>query len=213
MPCPQQPFARLVLLPECLCRSLLVRLPAVKVTLPAAIDYTGAHSQAEYNIALEGRFWGLDLRRWALWNFWTTPELVSMITLLPLVKSWKVVSRNSGEKQTLKKDIWNIYEFMSLHQSACLVQQESNCLLQLSVHGCCILTRVREKKPAGIRTALMGQQQSLMSHNSPSRHKRKSNPIVFNRGYQRAFKTAFVTLFSSLNSKGGDSTFIRQKKG
>lgn len=32
-----------------------VRLPAVKVTLPAAMDYTGAHSQAEYDIALEGR--------------------------------------------------------------------------------------------------------------------------------------------------------------
>lgn len=28
----------------------------MKVTLPAAMDYTGAHSQAEYNIALEGRF-------------------------------------------------------------------------------------------------------------------------------------------------------------
>lgn len=32
------------------------RLPAVKVTLPAAMYYTGMHSQAEYNIALEGRF-------------------------------------------------------------------------------------------------------------------------------------------------------------
>lgn len=32
-----------------------VRLPAVKVTLPAAMDYTGAHSQAEYDTALEGR--------------------------------------------------------------------------------------------------------------------------------------------------------------
>lgn len=32
-----------------------VRLPAVKVTLPAAMDYTGTHSQAEYDIALEGR--------------------------------------------------------------------------------------------------------------------------------------------------------------
>ncbi|TNN56939.1 hypothetical protein EYF80_032837 [Liparis tanakae] len=32
-----------------------VRLPAVKVTLPAAMDYTGEHSQAEYDIALEGR--------------------------------------------------------------------------------------------------------------------------------------------------------------
>lgn len=32
------------------------RLPAVKVTLPAAMYYTGVHSQAEYNIALEGRF-------------------------------------------------------------------------------------------------------------------------------------------------------------
>lgn len=34
---------------------LAVRLPAVKVTLPAAMDYTGTHSQAEYDIALEGR--------------------------------------------------------------------------------------------------------------------------------------------------------------
>lgn len=32
-----------------------VRLPAVKVTLPAAMDYTGAHSQAEYDTALQGR--------------------------------------------------------------------------------------------------------------------------------------------------------------
>lgn len=32
-----------------------VRLPAVKVTLPAAMDYTGEHSQAEYDIVLEGR--------------------------------------------------------------------------------------------------------------------------------------------------------------
>lgn len=32
-----------------------VRLPAVKVTLPAAMDYTGAHSQAEYDTALEGK--------------------------------------------------------------------------------------------------------------------------------------------------------------
>lgn len=32
------------------------RLPAVKVTPPAAMYYTGMHSQAEYNIALEGRF-------------------------------------------------------------------------------------------------------------------------------------------------------------
>lgn len=115
MPCPQQPFARLVLLPECLCRSLLVRLPAVKVTLPAAIDYTGAHSQAEYNIALEGRFWGLDLRRWALWNFWTTPELVSMTTLLPLVKSWKVVSRKIERRKTWTYKIFmNLWVFISL---------------------------------------------------------------------------------------------------
>lgn len=28
----------------------------MKVTLPAAMDYTDVHSQAEYNIALEGRF-------------------------------------------------------------------------------------------------------------------------------------------------------------
>lgn len=28
----------------------------MKVTLPAAMYYTGVHSQAEYNIALEGRF-------------------------------------------------------------------------------------------------------------------------------------------------------------
>lgn len=28
----------------------------MKVTLPAAMDYTGKHSQAEYNNALEGRF-------------------------------------------------------------------------------------------------------------------------------------------------------------
>lgn len=27
----------------------------MKVTLPAAMDYTGAHSQAEYDTALEGR--------------------------------------------------------------------------------------------------------------------------------------------------------------
>jgi len=32
-----------------------VRLPAVKVTLPAAMDYTDKQSQAEYDTALEGR--------------------------------------------------------------------------------------------------------------------------------------------------------------
>lgn len=35
---------------------MLWGLPSVKVALPAAMDYKGAYSQAEYNIALEGRF-------------------------------------------------------------------------------------------------------------------------------------------------------------
>ena len=48
-PCPACP------LPWVPVSQAAVRLPAVKVTLPAAMDYTGAHSQAEYDPALEGR--------------------------------------------------------------------------------------------------------------------------------------------------------------
>lgn len=48
--------AKPVLFPERPLSQPAARLPAVKVTLPAAMYYTGVHSQAEYNIALEGRF-------------------------------------------------------------------------------------------------------------------------------------------------------------
>lgn len=47
--------AKPVLFPERPVSQPAARLPAVKVTLPAAMYYTGVHSQAEYNIALEGR--------------------------------------------------------------------------------------------------------------------------------------------------------------
>lgn len=55
-PLPLPPLAEPVLLPERPVSQPAARLPAVKVTLPAAMYYTGVHSQAEYNIALEGRF-------------------------------------------------------------------------------------------------------------------------------------------------------------
>lgn len=53
---PLHPFGQPVPLPRVPLPQRAVRLPAVKVTLPAAMDYTDVHSQAEYNIALEGRF-------------------------------------------------------------------------------------------------------------------------------------------------------------
>lgn len=76
---------------------------------------------------------------------------------------------------------------------------------------CRLTTKVHEKEPSGIRAALTGQQQPYMSHNTPSRHKRESNPVVFIRWYQKAFKRAFITLFSSLNSKKGGGTFYPAK--
>lgn len=55
LPCPSPSLpAEPVLLPERPVSQPAARLPAVKVTLPAAMYYTGVHSQAEYNIALEG---------------------------------------------------------------------------------------------------------------------------------------------------------------
>lgn len=55
MSCPQDPFCPVCHLPRVPVSQAAVRLPAVKVTLPAAMDYTGAHSQAEYDTALQGR--------------------------------------------------------------------------------------------------------------------------------------------------------------
>lgn len=54
--CPQRPFGpKLSFSLSASLSQPAVWLPAVKVTLPAAMDYTGEHSQAEYDIALEGR--------------------------------------------------------------------------------------------------------------------------------------------------------------
>lgn len=195
-----------------------VRLPAVKVTLPAAMDYTGAHSQAEYNIALEGSFEARAGRDEPSGTSGPHPDCHydNLATTSQVLKGRQQKDRAEKNRRTYK-DVKAIgFKFMSPCPSACRSVRPSVCLsyarrislLQVSMAAVFSPQECVKKEPAGIRTALMGQQQSKMSHKTPSRHKRKSNPVVFIRGYQRAFKRAFIPLFSSLNSKG-IACFIR----
>lgn len=75
------------------------RLPAVKVTLPAAMYYTGMHSQAEYNIALEGRFEAHAGRLGAL---------------VPLYKCLAANSGTGKEVDTEQKLLFTIHWFTGL---------------------------------------------------------------------------------------------------
>lgn len=49
-------------------------------------------------------------------------------------------SQQKNRTENIDTEQGHIEMFMSLYLSACLVQEESNGVLQLSVHGCCILT-------------------------------------------------------------------------
>lgn len=90
--CPQHPFCPVCPLSWALATQPTVRLPAVKVTLPAAMDYTGTQSQAEYDTALEGRS-EAGLAKTSPLELIDPPWPASAIMQQPLVKSWMYKGR------------------------------------------------------------------------------------------------------------------------